>query len=352
MSLSLCPKSEKVRKDVFQKVTDGVIAALEEGKIAWRFVWKNGGQTPQFPTSLSTGKAYRGWNVFALWLRQAFDGYTSHLWGTYNQIKARGGQVMKKPDDWGDRDWGAKVIYWSPMIICGGKGKENSEGCGKFYPKTRAPIGTHQCPKCKKKYAAKDDKEILTVKEYTVFNTEQAIWEEGKNPFNPEAVEEKVEPFTDQEIVDEAHEIVMPYVEVEGVQLKHGGNAAYYSPTQDLIQMPEIKDFESGAFYASVLYHETIHSTGHENRLKREGVTKPHSMHSDSYSYEELVAEMGTMMLCALAGHENADTIKNSHAYCQGWVKSFKEKPKMLIQAAASAQKAVDMILEASEVEA
>jgi antirestriction protein ArdC len=64
---------------------------------------------------------------------------------------------------------------------------------------------------------------------------------------------------------------------------------------------------------------------------------------SNDYSKEELVAEIGASFLCGICGIENR-TIDNSAAYIQSWIKRFKEKPKLLVEASAKAQKAVDYI--------
>ena len=66
---------------------------------------------------------------------------------------------------------------------------------------------------------------------------------------------------------------------------------------------------------------------------------------SDPYAREELVAEMGAAMLCGLAGIENA-TIDNSAAYIKDWLDKISEDRKLVIQAAAAAQKASDFILD------
>jgi len=59
---------------------------------------------------------------------------------------------------------------------------------------------------------------------------------------------------------------------------------------------------------------------------------------------EELVAEMGTAFLCPVAGIEQV-TLENSAAYIDGWRKVIGDDPKLVVQAAARAQKASDFIL-------
>jgi len=52
---------------------------------------------------------------------------------------------------------------------------------------------------------------------------------------------------------------------------------------------------------------------------------------------------MTAAMLCGVAGIENA-TIDNSAAYLKGWAKAFEDDKRMIVQAAAAAQKAADFI--------
>ena len=100
--------------------------------------------------------------------------------------------------------------------------------------------------------------------------------------------------------------------------------------------------FESAEAYYRVLFHELTHSTGHRNRLARDGVVNPIRFGSHEYSEEELVAEMGAAMLAGHAGI-GAD-VENSAAYLDTWLKKLKREPGMLVTAGGQAQKAADLI--------
>lgn len=123
------------------------------------------------------------------------------------------------------------------------------------------------------------------------------------------------------------------------VPVKHGVDRAYYSPTQDIIGMPERECFQSQDEYYSTLFHETVHSTGHEDRLSRRignnGLT--------DYSKEELVAEIGAAFLCGTAGI--VTTVDNNAAYIASWLRVLRNDSKMVVAAASQAQKACDYIL-------
>jgi antirestriction protein ArdC len=126
--------------------------------------------------------------------------------------------------------------------------------------------------------------------------------------------------------------------------IKHGMSAAYYSPATDIIGMPDSTRFESPDHYHATLFHELIHSTGHEKRLKRASIMERNGYGSDPYAREELIAEMGSAFLCGYAGIVDR-TIDSSAAYLEGWLKQLKEDKTLIVHAAAQAQKAADFIL-------
>jgi antirestriction protein ArdC len=82
-----------------------------------------------------------------------------------------------------------------------------------------------------------------------------------------------------------------------------------------------------------------VHSTGHPDRLDRKG--RGHA--TNPYAREELVAEIGACFLTAEAGLTVED--EQSAAYIDGWLEALRSDRRLVVQAAAAAQKAVDLIL-------
>ena len=119
---------------------------------------------------------------------------------------------------------------------------------------------------------------------------------------------------------------------------------AYYAPRQDMVGMPERKRFTTEDGYHATLFHELVHSTGHEKRLKRQSITERNGFGSDPYCKEELIAELGSAFLCGQAGIVER-TIDGSAAYLEGWLKQLKSDKTLIVYAAAQAQKAADFIL-------
>jgi len=125
--------------------------------------------------------------------------------------------------------------------------------------------------------------------------------------------------------------------------IKEGGSVATYNPVLDALSIPSRKEFKDREKYYSSIFHELVHATGHETRLNRKDF-QGNGFSSEKYSKEELVAEIGASLLCALCGIENK-TINNSAAYVQGWLKRLNNDKTLIISASAQAQKAVDYIL-------
>lgn len=280
------------KRDIYQEVTDKIIALLDKGTAPWHMPWVRG-VGGGLPANMSTGKEYRGINLFLLAIEQMERGLGSNLWLTFKQAKAMGGSVRK-----GEK--GTMVVFWTMF---------NTEDKA-----TGEPI------------------EIPMLRHYTVFNAEQCDGLEV--PGEPEGQIE-FEPLA------EAEKIVSGYA--DGPEIGHGGSKAFYRPSTDAIQMPEPERFESREAYYSTLFHEMSHSTGHKSRLDRK-MDRIAAFGSPEYSKEELVAEFSASMLCGIAGISQP-TIEQSAAYIDGWRKAIKGDKRMIVAAAGAAQKAADWII-------
>ena len=111
--------------------------------------------------------------------------------------------------------------------------------------------------------------------------------------------------------------------------------------------MPLQERFDTEEDYFAALFHEIVHSTGHEKRLKRASLSESNGFGSDPYCKEELIAEMGAAFLCGHAGVLER-TIDQSAAYLNGWLERLRNDKTLIVQAAAQAQKAADFILGSS----
>lgn len=278
-------------KDIRDEIAGKFIAALNGGIIPWRKPWKDSGMRPR---NAFTQRPYRGANAFLLSLVAMFEGYKTGEWLTLNQCHKNGGRV--KDDQFSK---GHNVIFWKFIK------KEDSQGKVTTFPLCRS---------------------------FRVWNRDQC---EGL----PEVVRE----------VTEFSPIVAAQAILDGMKNAPVMNiiqsdAAFYRPSTDTITLPLRESFISPSHFYATAFHEMGHATGHKNRLNRDGVMESKGFGSESYSREELIAEMTSAFLCAEAGiFENVGD--NSTAYIQGWAEKLGKEPRLIIEAAGAAQKAADLIL-------
>ena len=290
-------------KSVYEIITERILEKLEQGTVPWHKPWAGGG----CPQNLVSGKEYRGVNV---WLLGSQD-FSSPYWVTFRQAKQLGGSVRK-----GER--GTPCILWKWI----NRSDENPET------------------------GEKETKQIPLVRYYNVFNAEQC---DGISHARLEAEHDEPEPFSP---IKSAERIVASYPKPPSIS-EDGRSAAYYRPATDSIHMPTQETFDSEEHYYATLFHEITHSTGHESRLARPGVSNPIRFGSHDYTQEELAAEMGSAFLLAEAGIDAEGLMDNSAAYLASWLRALRNDKKLVVFAGAQAQKAVDHILDrSSECEA
>jgi antirestriction protein ArdC len=279
-------KTESI--DVYQIVTDRIIAKLEAGTIPW----KHFASSPLAePKNLVSKKPYHGINHFML----SGTNHKSPYWLTFHQAQELGGHVKK----------GAKsevVVFWKFLEV---DDKETGER-----------------------------KEIPFLRYSRVFNVEQC---EGVAYPGFDDTPREGQP------IDAAEAIVAnmpnrPRLVIDQIP------KAYYSPSEDYVHMTERSACVSDERYYDTLFHELTHSTGHKSRLNRmEGDTAWCKFGSKPYANEELVAEMGAAFLCARVGIFQ-DVEDNSAAYIANWLTRLQNDKTLVVHAAGKAQKAMDYI--------
>lgn len=277
------------RFDIYATITEKILDIMESGVIPWHKPWCTGENR-----NLVTGKKYRGINVFLL----ACTSFSSPWWLTFKQAVAKGGQIRK-----GEK--GQMIVFWNPLII-----KEKDSKTGEV-----------------------EKKKVFVLRYYTVFNLEQIDGIEAP----PEPEKSKHTP------IETAAKIIKDMQNPPQIDHSKMFQACYY-PLKDTVNMPLFENFESAESYYSVLFHEVGHSTAHESRISRPEGVEIISFRSENYSKEELIAEMTAAFLCGEAGVLQ-QTIDLSASYIEHWSSVFKDDAKMVVCAAAAAQKAADYIL-------
>ena len=274
--------------NVYQMITDRIIAELEKGVIPWAKPW-TGVRSGAY--SRSTGRPYSILNQMILGKPGEYL--------TFNQVRQAGGTVRK-----GEK--AAFVVFWKPLPVT---------------EKT------------------KDGKEVTTIvpflRFFNVFHIDQC---ENVEPKYKETDLKPADPIA------EAESVIDGYVQRSGVRLiKEKSDRAYYSPTFNEVHLPLIEQFPQIAEYYSTAFHELTHSTGHKKRLDR--LTATAHFGNEEYSKEELVAEIGAASLMNTVGIETQASFKNSAAYVGNWLTALRNDSRLIVSAASKAEKAVKMIL-------
>ncbi len=279
--------------DMYQLVTNQIITLLEKGVIPWQKPWKESGM----PMNLISKRSYRGIN---LWLLNALP-YDNNYFLTWEQLKSIGASVNKD-------EKGHIVVFWKNV---------------KQKPEEKKEDGSF--------------KTVPMLRYYKVFNVSQCRdIPADLIPVNAGEPKE-LDPMAECEGI-------LNFMPDMPLVTFLGKGAAYYNIEKDEITLPKMKGFKSSHAYYATLFHELVHSTGHEKRLDRKSITDRVSFGTESYALEELVAEMGAAFLCRYTGVLPFE-IENAVAYIDNWLTVLKNDKRFIIQASGAAQKAVDFIL-------
>ena len=280
--------------NVYQMVTDRIIEQLENGVIAWRKPWTGGiesviGYTSRKPYSL---------------INQFLLGEPGEYL-TFKEVERLGGKVNK----------GAKarfVVFYKQMTytekVVNEEGEEETK-----------------------------TKRIPLLRFYNVFHI--------KDTTIPSKAVEGTSNVV--ELDGKADEVIMAYVKREGLNFTNNkpSSRAFYSPSLDEVVVPMPSQYSEMAEYYSTTFHELTHSTMLAHRCNRMSENKIACFGNEDYSREELVAEIGSAMICTSLGISIPESFKNSVAYIRHWIQALKNDNKMIVWAASRAEKASDYIL-------
>ncbi len=280
------------KRNAREVVVDRLLETMEkENLLPWKMSWFS----RDLPYNATTMRRYRGTNVIVLWalgMKFKDKGFM-----TYKQAEALGAKVRTG-------EHGFPVLYATSYAV---------------------PLADEFGVPLKTKDGELRTKDIWMNRYFTVFNVEQ------------------IEGLPEREQIEAMHRQANDIIAASGAKIEFGEDPAYH-PTWDYISIPRAGDFATEADYYAACFHELIHWTGAESRLKR-GLGG--SFGSEKYSKEELIAEIGAAFLmaeCGLAGTEESNA-----AYVKGWLERLHGDKSLIITAATAAQKAVDYLLSLSE---
>ena len=291
------PGSGSDRTNLYDEITDKIIAELEAGRFPWAQPWGKAtvGAPIGLPQNASTGRIYSGINILILWGAVIQHGFPGQGWLTYRQAQSLGGNVRK-----GER--GTTVVY-----------------ADRFTPEDE---------KRRARETGEEPGKIAFLKRFTVFNTAQC---EGlpeditvaMPPPPPGMIEPRVEAL----------------IKATGIDFRMGGDRAYYVPALDHVVVPPPQAFFESINWHRTALHELGHATGHASRLARDFSG---SFGTKKYAFEELIAEMSAAFCCASLGI--MPTVRHAD-YIGSWLEVLREDNRAIVRAASQASKAADWIL-------
>jgi antirestriction protein ArdC len=286
--------------DVHQEITNQIVAALEtagEFKLPW--IQDKAGSFAR-PVNALTNKPYNGVNIVSLWVSSLANEYPSNQWGTYRQWQEKGCQVRK-----GEKS--SIVVFYKTLDI-----EQMNEETGQM-----------------------EEGERIFARASHVFNAAQVDGFEIEETNIPE--EAAFDPIANAESFAKATQAI----------IQEGGDKAYYSPSEDMIRIPDRRRFvgtetttPAEGFY-STLCHELVHWSGAKQRLNRD--LKGRFGDAD-YAMEELVAELGAAFLCS--DLKLTQEPRTDHAnYVAHWLQVLKNDKKAIFTAASKASEAANWLL-------
>lgn len=278
--------------------------AIEGDALPWRKPWR-GGAGGGIPRNLISNRHYQGGNSMMLLIFGMLEGWEDMRFGTRKNLIEAGFSI---------------------------EGLKNGTG----FPIKYFKRSTYE--------EVQDDGTIETKQRfltrwYEVFNVTQC------KDYTPPETDEKFEPVPSHQMMEHFNR----YIESQdSLTLERVGSRAFYRSSEDLIRLPKHEDFTDSLGEVMTAFHEAAHSTGHKSRCER---PLGNGFGSSAYAFEELIAEMSSMLVVMNLGgefdpskvmEENA----NSVAYLQHWLKSCADQDRALDEAFHKAQQACNFILD------
>lgn len=282
------------RVDIYARITDRIVADLEKGVRPWMQPWRSTNAVGRVTRPLRHNSLpYSGMNVLLLWSEAIARGFANPMWMTFKQALELGGAVRKG-------ETGSTVVFASRFT------KTETDAAGEEL-----------------------DREIPFLKAYSVFNVDQI---EGLPDQYYGAPPPAIDPVTRIAHAD-------AFFDATGARVIYGGAKAYYSPSSDHIQLPVFESFRDAESFVAVRAHETIHWTAPAHRVNRD-LSRYHKDRSER-SREELIAELGSVFLCADLGIVPELEPRPDHAsYLASWLEVLSNERRFIFSAAAHAQRA------------
>lgn len=275
-------------------------------------------QVDLYPKNMFTQRPYTRFNRFILMIDMIRNEFDKAYYATFNQISQAGGKLKK----------GSKSVIIQYFNI---------------YVKHKTTFVRISLQEYNQLSPAEQENYDLKsfIKYFRVFNIAHIEnLEEVKLDIK---ITDETQELEEINLSESAEQFITKLKEKKGLILIHKKqNIASYSPQNDTVTMPNTEMFKDDIKYYSTLFHELIHWTGHPNRLRRFDLIE---RNKEKYAFEELVAEMGSMLI--YFDYNFKDEFSNSLAYLKGWLKSTEkttDRVELLSEAFKLSNKAVSFL--------
>jgi len=298
-------KKMNVTETELSKLVENVATAMQKDSYKWKKSWIEAGS----PFNYSTGDTYSGVNFLSLNFAMIDKGYKHNQWLTFKQLKTLGGDIKNNSWNYIYKFGRINVVDDNKKPVVDSKGKQKSRNYFRCF--------------------------VVYNIENTTLEANVALMQKKSTQYSVDTIEAFINRVNNNDVV----------IKTDST------NGCYYSPSGDYVHMVNKKNFvdtksaNATEHYYSVLFHELVHATGHNKRLNRFEDTKSMKFleGKSHYAYEELVAELGSMLFASKYNLDVESTVREDHiAYLQSWIKALRSEDgtKLLTSAAAKASKA------------
>ncbi|MEB3172311.1 MAG: zincin-like metallopeptidase domain-containing protein [Cyanobacteriota bacterium] len=291
------------------RLVAALIALLEQGTHPWRRTWD--AESSGHHVNLRSGRRYRGVNPILLTLGMHQRGSALPYWCGWGEARSLG---------LSPREGSKAVMVLRPMHHrrCAASAAAAASAQVQLDDETGANPGVW-----------------VSFRPVPVFNAADLVGEALPALLQQRAKAAQARSRPEPERLAAAEAVLQRWP----VTLVHGSERACYLPRCDRIVLPVRCAFHSAAAYYATWAHEAVHSSGHPSRLGRD---LSGDVHSSAYAREELVAELGSVLLGDRL--EIGSDLANHASYLGSWIALLRETPRVLLQVLAEARRAADLI--------
>jgi antirestriction protein ArdC len=312
-------KNEIKISEIKNKVIENVINIIENNsELKWVKPWAE--PLGMLPHNAKSGHRYTGINSFILSFYLLDNGKSDGRFATYNQAK----QITKL--DYPVKKGAKSISLLRPSFSYFNKetkkytSMSDAKKQAKDFLKSQNEEDSEPSNKQIDDFMkAQGFKKIIYYMPFNVFHVEDIHG-------IPEL--EKEENLDKDKDIDPTDTEKIDYLYESSGAMRAEGLRACYMPSSDVIMIPPEQNFFKKSEFGATLLHEWFHWTGHESRENRDMSV---NMHDPKYAFEELRAEIFSVMACMHFGYDIP--IENHAGYIKSWKNRLKEEPQAMYKA-------------------